>query len=102
MVSRSKATAKGTPNLFRTRPPADFTGAAAGAFVGKRGAKNIAVIGSLDVGFYTQYLDAFERELGNPPPAPAADGQPPAQFPDEPPRVPGDAQLEEIKPLPPP
>jgi len=32
-------------------------------FVGKRGAKNIAVIGSLDVGFYTQYLEAFEREF---------------------------------------
>ena len=56
-------TAKGTPNLFRTRPPADFTGAAAGTFVAKRGAKNIAVIGSLDVSFYTQYLDAFEREI---------------------------------------
>ena len=56
-------TAKGTPNLFRTRPPADFTGAAAGTFVGKRGAKNVAVIGSLDVSFYTQYLEAFEREL---------------------------------------
>ncbi len=56
-------TAKGIPNLFRTRPPADFTGAAAGVFVGKRGARNVAVIGSLDVGFYTQYLDAFEREL---------------------------------------
>jgi branched-chain amino acid transport system substrate-binding protein len=56
-------TARGLPNLFRTRPPADFTGAAAGVFVGKRGAKSVAVIGSLDVGFYTQYLDAFEREL---------------------------------------
>jgi branched-chain amino acid transport system substrate-binding protein len=56
-------TAKGLPNLFRTRPPADFTGAAAGAFVGKRGAKVVAVIGSLDVGFYTQYLEAFEREF---------------------------------------
>ena len=56
-------TAAGNPNLFRTRPPADYTGAAAGAFVGKRGAKNIAVIGSLDVSFYTQYLDAFEREF---------------------------------------
>ncbi|NBX90850.1 MAG: ABC transporter substrate-binding protein [Betaproteobacteria bacterium] len=56
-------TAAGTPNLFRTRPPADFTGAAAGTFVAKRGAKNIAVIGSLDVSFYTQYLDAFEREI---------------------------------------
>ena len=56
-------TAKGIPNLFRTRPPADFTGAAAGVFVGKRGAKLVAVIGSLDVGFYTQYLEAFEREF---------------------------------------
>jgi branched-chain amino acid transport system substrate-binding protein len=56
-------TAKGIPNLFRTRPPADFTGAAAGVFVGKRGAKTIAVIGSLDVGFYMQYLEAFEREF---------------------------------------
>lgn len=56
-------TAKGTPNLFRTRPPADFTGAAAGTFVAKRGARNIAVIGSLDVSFYSQYLEAFEREL---------------------------------------
>ena len=56
-------TAKGIPNLFRTRPPADYTGAAAGVFVGKRGAKNVAVIGSLDVGFYTQYLEAFEREF---------------------------------------
>jgi branched-chain amino acid transport system substrate-binding protein len=56
-------TAKGLPNLFRTRPPADYTGAAAGAFVAKRGAKVVAVIGSLDVGFYTQYLEAFEREF---------------------------------------
>ena len=56
-------TAAGTPNLFRTRPPADFTGQAAGVFVAKRGVKTIAVIGSLDVSFYTQYLDAFEREF---------------------------------------
>ncbi len=56
-------TAKGIPNLFRTRPPADFTGAAAGAFVAKRGARNIAVIGALDASSYSQYLEAFEREL---------------------------------------
>ena len=56
-------TAKGIPNLYRTRPPADYTGQAAGAFVAKRGVKTIAVIGSLDVSFYTQYLDAFEREF---------------------------------------
>jgi outer membrane protein, heavy metal efflux system len=45
-------------------------------------------------------LDAFERELGNPPQAPAVDGGPPAQFPDEPPQLPGGAPPEEIKPLP--
>ena len=44
-------TAQGIPNVFRTRPPADFTGAAAGTFVAQR------------VGFYTQYVDAFEKEL---------------------------------------
>lgn len=56
-------TAKGAANLFRTRPPADYTGSAAGAFVAKRGVKSVAVIGSLDVSFYAQYLEAFEREL---------------------------------------
>ncbi len=56
-------TAQGIPNLFRTRPPADFTGAAAGTFVAKRGVKTIGVIGSLDVSFYSQYLEAFEREF---------------------------------------
>ncbi|SET48717.1 ABC transporter substrate-binding protein [Oceanicella actignis] len=56
-------TARGIPNLVRTRPPADYTGAAAGAFVGKRGHKRVAVLGALDVGFYALYVDAFEKEL---------------------------------------
>jgi branched-chain amino acid transport system substrate-binding protein len=56
-------TAQGIPNVFRTRPPADFTGAAAGTFVAQKGARNVAVIGALEVGFYTQYVDAFEKEL---------------------------------------
>ena len=30
-------TTQGASNLFRTRPPGDYTGAAAGTFVGKRG-----------------------------------------------------------------
>ena len=47
-------------------------------------------------------LNDLERELGNPPPARAADGLPPAQFPDEPLQLPAAAQPEEIKPLPPP
>ena len=56
-------TTQGAPNLLRTRPPADFTGAAAGTFVAQRGVKNIAVIGNLDVALYAQYLEAFEREF---------------------------------------
>jgi branched-chain amino acid transport system substrate-binding protein len=56
-------TAQGIANVFRTRPPADFTGSAAGTFVAQRGARNVAVIGALEVGFYTQYVDAFEKEL---------------------------------------
>jgi branched-chain amino acid transport system substrate-binding protein len=50
-------------NLVRTRPPADYTGAAAGTFVARKGQKRIAVIGALDVGFYSQYVDSFETEL---------------------------------------
>lgn len=56
-------TTQGNANLFRTRPPADYTGAAAGTFVASRGVKTIAVIGALDVSIYQQYLDAFEREF---------------------------------------
>lgn len=51
------------PNLTRTRPPADYTGAAAGTFVAQKGHKRVAVLGALDVGFYASYVDAFEKEL---------------------------------------
>jgi len=56
-------TTKKIPNLVRTRPPADFTGQAAGTFIARKGHKRIAVIGALDVGFYAQYVDSVEREL---------------------------------------
>jgi branched-chain amino acid transport system substrate-binding protein len=56
-------TTKKIPNLVRTRPPADFTGQAAGTFIARKGQKRIAVIGALDVGFYAQYVDSVEREL---------------------------------------
>ena len=56
-------TTQGANNLLRTRPPADFTGAAAGTFVAQKGAKKFAVIGNLDISLYTQYLDAFEKEF---------------------------------------
>lgn len=50
-------------NLVRTRPPADYTGAAAGTFVAEKGHKRVAVLGALEVGFYASYVDAFEKEL---------------------------------------
>lgn len=50
-------------NLVRTRPPADYTGAAAGTFVAEKGHKKVAVLGALDIGFYASYVDAFEKEL---------------------------------------
>jgi branched-chain amino acid transport system substrate-binding protein len=56
-------TTKKIPNLVRTRPPADFTGQAAGTFIARKDHKRIAVIGALDVGFYAQYVDSVEREL---------------------------------------
>lgn len=56
-------TTRGIPNLTRTRPPADYTGAAAGTFVADKGHKRVAVLGALDVGFYASYVDAFEKEL---------------------------------------
>ncbi|MEM1079406.1 MAG: ABC transporter substrate-binding protein [Pseudomonadota bacterium] len=56
-------TTREIPNLTRTRPPADYTGAAAGTFVAQKGHKKVAVLGALDVGFYASYVDAFEKEL---------------------------------------
>lgn len=56
-------TTREIPNLVRTRPPADYTGAAAGTFVAEKGHKRIAVLGALDVGFYASYVDAFEKEI---------------------------------------
>lgn len=56
-------TTREIPNLTRTRPPADYTGAAAGTFVAQKGHKRVAVLGALDVGFYSSYVDAFEKEL---------------------------------------
>ncbi len=56
-------TTREIPNLTRTRPPADYTGAAAGTFVAEKGHRKVAVLGALDVGFYASYVDAFEKEL---------------------------------------
>ncbi|MCT4334920.1 ABC transporter substrate-binding protein [Paracoccus sp. YLB-12] len=56
-------TTQGISNLVRTRPPADYTGAAAGAFVAKQGHKRIAVLGALETSFYASYVEAFEEEF---------------------------------------
>lgn len=61
-AERSITTQK-IPNLVRTRPPADYTGQAAGTFIARKGHKRVAVVGALEVGFYSQYVDAVEREL---------------------------------------
>ncbi|MGL5363186.1 MAG: ABC transporter substrate-binding protein [Bosea sp. (in: a-proteobacteria)] len=61
-AERSITTQK-IPNLVRTRPPADYTGQAAGTFIARKGQKRIAVVGALEVGFYSQYVDAIEKEL---------------------------------------
>jgi len=50
-------------NLVRTRPPADYTGAAAGTFVAEQGHKRVAVLGALETSFYALYVDAFEKEF---------------------------------------
>ena len=56
-------TTRGLTNLFRTRPPADYSGTAAGTFVATKGVKRLGVIGALDIAFYALYLEAFEREF---------------------------------------
>ena len=56
-------TTHGFSNLFRNRPPGDFTGAAAGKFVAAKGIKRLAVIGGLDAAIYNQYLAAFKAEF---------------------------------------
>lgn len=56
-------TTQGLTNLVRTRPPADYTGAAAGAFVARQGYKRVAVLGALETSFYASYVEAFEEEF---------------------------------------
>lgn len=54
-------TTQGLPNLFRARVPADYTGQPAGEFVAARGVKTLAVLGTLDISLYQQFLEALER-----------------------------------------
>lgn len=52
-------TAAGHKNVFRTRPPGDYTGAAAGKFIASQGVKRLGVISARDVALFTQYRDAM-------------------------------------------
>lgn len=56
-------TTRGLSNLYRTRPPADYSGSAAGVFVASKNVKRLGVIGALDIAFYALYLEAFESEF---------------------------------------
>lgn len=61
-------TAAGHKNVFRTRPPGDYTGASAGRFIASQGVKRLAVLASRDNALFNQYreamVEAFEAEGG--------------------------------------
>lgn len=61
-------TSAGHKNVFRTRPPGDYTGDAAGRFIASQGVKRLGVVAARDVALFTQYRDAlikaFESEGG--------------------------------------
>src|SRR5690606_30704597 len=52
-------TAAGHDNVFRTRPPGDYTGAAAGRFIAAQGVKRLGIVSARDVALFTQYRDAL-------------------------------------------
>jgi branched-chain amino acid transport system substrate-binding protein len=56
-------TAAGAKNVFRTRPPGDYTGAAAGRFIAQQGVKTLGVLGVRDVALFTQYRDALIKSF---------------------------------------
>lgn len=56
-------TARGNPNVFRTRPPADYTGGAAGAFIASQGVKTLAVVGQIKDAIYLQYYERLREEF---------------------------------------
>ena len=62
-AAEKSITTRGYPNLFRNRPPGDFTGAAAGRFIASKGIKRLAVIGALDAALYNQYLASLRAEF---------------------------------------
>jgi branched-chain amino acid transport system substrate-binding protein len=55
-------TAQGFENVLRIRPPAGYTGDAAGRFVAEEGVKNLAIIGQLKDALYEQYTSHFVEQ----------------------------------------
>lgn len=54
-------TSIGNKNVFRTRPPGDYTGAAAGKFIAQQGVKTLGILAVRDVALFTQYRDALVK-----------------------------------------
>ncbi|RZL64085.1 MAG: ABC transporter substrate-binding protein [Variovorax sp.] len=52
-------TAAGNPNVFRTRPPGDYTGAAAGRYLYDKGVRNLGILAVRDVALFTQYRESL-------------------------------------------
>lgn len=56
-------TAAGNPNVFRTRPPGDYTGTAAGQYIYKQGVRTLGVLAVRDVALFTQYREALIKSF---------------------------------------
>src|SRR5690606_41218021 len=54
-------TAAGNKNVFRTRPPGDYTGAAAGNFIAAQGVKKLVVLAVREDPMVMHYRDATRK-----------------------------------------
>jgi len=54
---------QGYDNVFRTRPPAGYTGGPAGEFVADQGVKKLAVLGQLEDAIYAEYFEHFKESF---------------------------------------
>lgn len=56
-------TAAGNPNVFRTRPPGDYTGAAAGRYLYSKGVRKLGILAVRDVANFTEYREALVKNF---------------------------------------
>lgn len=54
---------QGYDNVFRTRPPAGYTGGPAGQFVADQGVKTLGVLGQLEDAIYAEYYEHFKESF---------------------------------------